>query len=232
MKRISTIVMVMALVSLTLFSCNEEASAPGFSGDLSSVEDSVSYALGINIGQNLKQSGFKNVNVQAMGKAIAEIYAGDSTSLNAEEAGALINNYMTKQSEVKADGAKEEGIAFLAENAGKEGVMTTASGLQYEVVEEGSGASPAATDNVTVHYHGTLIDGSVFDSSVERGEPATFPLNGVIPGWTEGLQLMKEGGKTRFYIPSELAYGDRAASELIGPGSTLIFDVELIKVGE
>lgn len=224
--------MVMALVSLTLFSCNEEASAPGFSGDLSSVEDSVSYALGINIGQNLKQSGFKNVNVQAMGKAIAEIYAGDSTSLNAEEAGALINNYMTKQSEVKADGAKEEGIAFLAENAGKEGVMTTASGLQYEVVEEGSGASPAATDNVTVHYHGTLIDGSVFDSSVERGEPATFPLNGVIPGWTEGLQLMKEGGKTRFYIPSELAYGDRAASELIGPGSTLIFDVELIKVGE
>jgi FKBP-type peptidyl-prolyl cis-trans isomerase FklB len=219
-------------VSITLFSCNEEASAPGFSGDLSSVEDSVSYALGINIGQNLKQSGFKNVNVQAMGKAIAEIYAGDSTSLNAEEAGALINNYMTKQSEVKADGAKEEGIAFLAENAGKEGVMTTASGLQYEVVEEGSGASPAATDNVTVHYHGTLIDGSVFDSSVERGEPATFPLNGVIPGWTEGLQLMKEGGKTRFYIPSELAYGDRAASELIGPGSTLIFDVELIKVGE
>lgn len=232
MKRISTIVMVMALVSLTLFSCNEEASAQDFSGDLSSVEDSVSYALGINIGQNLKQSGFKNVNVQAMGKAIAEIYAGDSTLLNAEEAGALINNYMTKQSEVKADGAKEEGIAFLAENAGKEGVMTTASGLQYEVVEEGSGASPAATDNVTVHYHGTLIDGSVFDSSVERGEPATFPLNGVIPGWTEGLQLMKEGGKTRFYIPSELAYGDRAASELIGPGSTLIFDVELIKVGE
>ncbi len=232
MKRISTIVMVMALVSLTLFSCNEEASAQDFSGDLSSVEDSVSYALGINIGQNLKQSGFKNVNVQAMGKAIAEIYAGDSTLLNAEEAGALINNYMTKQSEVKADGAKEEGIAFLAENAGKEGVMTTASGLQYEVVEEGSGASPAATDNVTVHYHGTLIDGSVFDSSVERGEPATFPLNGVIPGWTEGLQLMKEGGKTRFYIPSELAYGDRAASELIGPNSTLIFDVELIQVGE
>ena len=232
MKRISTIVMVMALVSLTLFSCNEEASAQDFSGDLSSVEDSVSYALGINIGQNLKQSGFKNVNVQAMGKAIAEIYAGDSTLLNAEEAGALINNYMTKQSEVKAEGAKEEGIAFLAENAGKEGVMTTASGLQYEVVEEGSGASPAATDNVTVHYHGTLIDGSVFDSSVERGEPATFPLNGVIPGWTEGLQLMKEGGKTRFYIPSELAYGDRAASELIGPNSTLIFDVELIQVGE
>ena len=232
MKRISTIVMVMALVSLTLFSCNEEASAQDFSGDLSSVEDSVSYALGINIGQNLKQSGFKNVNVQAMGKAIAEIYAGGSTLLNAEEAGALINNYMTKQSEVKAEGAKEEGIAFLAENAGKEGVMTTASGLQYEVVEEGSGASPAATDNVTVHYHGTLIDGSVFDSSVERGEPATFPLNGVIPGWTEGLQLMKEGGKTRFYIPSELAYGDRAASELIGPNSTLIFDVELIQVGE
>ena len=139
---------------------------------------------------------------------------------------------MAKQSEVKAQRAKQEGIDFLANNAAKEGVTVTASGLQYEVLTAGSGKSPVATDLVTVHYHGTLIDGTVFDSSVERGEPASFPLNGVIPGWTEGLQLMQEGGKTRFYIPSELAYGDRAASELIGPGSTLIFDVELIKVGE
>lgn len=232
MKKISKGLLAIALVSFALFSCNEETNSTGFSGELTTMEDSVSYALGVNVGQNLKQSGFDGINVEAMAKAISEIYAGDSAMMNAEEAGALINSYMAQKTAVEAEGAKQEGVEFLAENATKEGVIVTASGLQYEVVEEGTGASPSATDNVTVHYHGTLIDGTVFDSSVDRGEPATFPLNGVIPGWTEGLQLMKEGGKTRFYIPSELAYGDRAASELIGPGSTLIFDVELIKVGE
>lgn len=122
------------------------------------------------------------------------------------------------------------GEAFLAENAKKDGVITTSSGLQYQVVSEGSGASPNATSNVTVHYEGTTINGKVFDSSYKRGEPATFPLNRVIAGWTEGLQLMKEGGKTRFFIPANLAYGDRYAGPSIGPNSTLIFDVELIKV--
>lgn len=232
MKKLSKGLIAIALVSFALFSCNKDAGNSGFSGELSNGEDSVSYALGVNIGQNLKQSGFESVNVQAMAKAITEVYAGDSTGISSEEAGLLINDYMTKKTEEKAAGAKQEGIEFLSQNAGKEGVVTTASGLQYEVIKEGTGASPSATDQVTVHYHGTLIDGTVFDSSVDRGEPATFPLNGVIPGWTEGLQLMKEGGKNRFYIPSDLAYGDRGASELIGPGSTLIFDVELIKVGE
>ena len=124
---------------------------------------------------------------------------------------------------------KDAGIAFLAENSKKPGVVTTASGLQYQVITEGAGASPGATDNVTVHYKGTTIDGKEFDSSYKRGAPATFPLNRVIAGWTEGLQLMKEGGKSRLFIPSNLAYGERGAGRDIGPNSALIFDVELIK---
>jgi len=231
MKNLSNLVLTIAFGSIVLFSCNKPATS-GYSGAPANLNDSVSYALGINIGENLKQSGFETLNAEALAKAINEIYNGDSTLFTAEVAGQIINDFMAKQSEVKVQGAKQEGIDFMANNAAKEGVTVTASGLQYEVLTAGSGKSPVATDLVTVHYHGTLIDGTVFDSSVERGEPASFPLNGVIPGWTEGLQLMQEGGKTRFYIPSELAYGDRAASELIGPGSTLIFDVELIKVGE
>ena len=231
MKKISTLILTIAFGSIVLFSCNKTADK-AFTGAPANLNDSVSYALGINIGENLKKSGFENINAEALAKAINEIYKGDSTLFNVAEATEIINNFMMKQSEAKAESAKQAGIDFMSENAGKPGVMTTASGLQYEVIQEGAGLSPTAADMVTVHYHGTLIDGTVFDSSVERGQPATFPLSGVIPGWTEGLQLMKEGGKTRFYIPSELAYGDRAASELIGPGSTLIFDVELIKVGE
>lgn len=125
---------------------------------------------------------------------------------------------------------KAAGVAFLAENAKKPNIVTTASGLQYEVLTEGTGTSPSATDSVTVHYKGTTIDGAEFDSSYKRGAPATFPLNRVIAGWTEGVQLMKEGAKYRFYIPSDLAYGPRGAGQAIGPNSTLIFDIELIKV--
>jgi FKBP-type peptidyl-prolyl cis-trans isomerase FklB len=231
MKNLSNLLLTIAFGSIVLISCNKPATE-GFSGAPANLTDSVSYALGINIGENLKQSGFETINAEALAKAINAIYNGDSTFFTVEIAGQIINDYMAKQGEAEAQGAKQAGIDFLAENATKEGVTSTPSGLQYEVITAGTGKSPVATDVVTVHYHGTLIDGTVFDSSVERGEPASFPLNGVIPGWTEGLQLMKEGGKTRFYIPSELAYGDRAASELIGPSSTLIFDVELIKVGE
>lgn len=129
-----------------------------------------------------------------------------------------------------ADSAQERGQKFLKENASKDGVKTTSSGLQYKITQEGTGKSPKATDNVVVHYKGTLLDGTVFDSSYKRGEPATFPLNRVIPGWTEGLQLLKEGGKATLYIPSQLAYGSRGAGGIIGPDETLIFDVELIKI--
>ena len=142
----------------------------------------------------------------------------------------VVQSFMQKQQESAGATAKEEGIAFLAENKGKEGVKVTSSGLQYTVIKEGSGPRPAATDNVTVHYEGTLISGEVFDSSYKRGEPTSFPLNGVIKGWTEELQLMQPGAKYRFYIPQELAYGSRGAGGQIKPYSTLIFDVELISI--
>ena len=151
--------------------------------------------------------------------------------MTAAEADALVRMEMTKLKDQQAQAAKAEGEAFLADNAQKEGINTTPSGLQYIHTAEGSGASPDANDEVTVHYRGTLLDGTEFDSSFKRGEPISFPLNGVIKGWTEGLQLMKEGGKTTFYIPQDLAYGARPApGGAIPPYAALIFDVELIKV--
>ncbi|MCB9255796.1 MAG: FKBP-type peptidyl-prolyl cis-trans isomerase [Chitinophagales bacterium] len=230
MKKIVLGVFTLAFASMALFSCNDKCT-DHYSGTAENLSDSLGYALGVNIGENLKKSGFEEINEQAMAQAIKDIYAG-TASMNSADAESFINNYMMQLSEKKAAEAAGEGLAFLEENGKRDGVITTASGLQYEVLTEGSGASPSATDVVTVHYHGTLIDGTIFDSSVDRGEPASFPLNGVIAGWTEGLQLMKEGGKTRFYIPSNLAYGERGAGQTIGPGATLIFDVELLKVGE
>lgn len=230
MKKISIAILGVAILSFTMMSCNKTCTEH-YSGTPSTVSDSIGYALGVSIGENLKKSGFEDINEQAMAAAIKDAYAGTAT-MTAADAEMLINNYMMKIAEAKSAEASQAGQAFLTENAGKPGVVTTASGLQYQVIQEGSGASPSATDMVTVHYHGTLTDGTVFDSSVDRGEPTSFPLNGVIAGWTEGLQLMKEGGKTRFFIPANLAYGDRGAGQMIGPGATLIFDVELIKVGE
>ena len=143
---------------------------------------------------------------------------------------AIIATLMSLPISSNADSASEKGEAFLKENASKDGVKTTASGLQYKITKEGAGKSPKATDTVVVHYAGKLLDGTEFDSSIKRGEPATFPLNRVIPGWTEGLQLLKEGGKATLYIPSKLAYGERGAGGKIGPNETLIFEVELIKI--
>lgn len=227
-----SILLILTVLSSTLFfvSCQKGAGTTD-EVSLTNSTDSLSYALGVSIGENIKRSGFEELNYNAIAKAIESVYSGNAT-MTVEDAGTYINEVMMAKESAKAEEAKAAGQKFLTENAQKEGVITTASGLQYEVIEEGTGTTPAATDQVTVHYHGTLTDGTVFDSSVERNEPATFPLNGVIAGWTEGLQLMKEGGKTRFYIPSDLAYGDRAMGDIIKPGSTLIFDVELIKVGE
>lgn len=232
MKKIQHFFALIAVSSLFLIACNNTSTSGDSDVALLTIEDSLAYALGVNIGENLKQSGFDELNTAALELALQNVYSGDSTLISVEDAAQVINKFMQAKSEEKAAGAKQAGQEFLAENGKRDGVVTTASGLQYEVVVEGTGASPSATDQVTVHYHGTLIDGTVFDSSVDRGQPATFPLNGVIPGWTEALQLMKEGGKSILYIPSDLAYGDQAASEQIGPGSTLIFEVELIKVGE
>lgn len=192
--------------------------------------DTVSYSLGVNIGTNLKSQGFGDVNLATMLKAMEDVMGSKTLAINEEDANMHIQNYFTTLMEKKSEEGKKKGQEFLAANAKKAGVTTTASGLQYEVIKMGDGAKPAATDKVTVHYHGTLIDGTVFDSSVERGQPATFPLNGVIAGWTEALQLMPVGSKFRIFLPSELAYGERGAGQMIGPHSTLIFEVELLSI--
>ncbi len=192
--------------------------------------DKLSYAWGMALGQQLRGMGVENLDKEAFNEAVAAAFDGKETKISAEEAQKLIQEYLQELTSKKEAQIKAVGEKFLAENGKKENVITTASGLQYLVEKEGTGAQPAATDEVTVHYTGKLLDGTVFDSSVSRGEPATFPLNRVIPGWTEGVQLMKEGGKYTFFIPSDLAYGPQGVPNAIPPHSTLIFDVELIKV--
>ena len=192
--------------------------------------DKISYALGLGIGQQLKSMNIENFNVQDFTQSICDVLTGAEPAISHREAQTLLNEYFDRQARKQAEGAIAEGKVFLEANAKKEGVTVTKSGLQYQVLREGTGRSPKATDKVRCHYEGTLIDGTVFDSSYCRGEPADFPLNGVIPGWTEGVQLMKEGAKYRFFIPYLLGYGERGAGSSIPPYSTLIFDVELVKV--
>ena len=191
--------------------------------------DKVSYALGMSIGRQLQQMNAAEVNVDDFAQAIKDVFAS-KTSLTDSEAQQAVQDFFQRKAEEQAGAAKAEGEAFLAENAKKEGVVSLPSGLQYQVLREGDGRKPAATDQVECHYEGTLINGQVFDSSYQRGETATFGLNQVIAGWTEGLQLMQEGAKYRFFIPYHLAYGERGAGQSIPPFATLIFDVELVKV--
>lgn len=191
-------------------------------------KDSVSYALGITMAETLKKSGIAEYNEELLKKAISDHLAGKG-SFDAATADKIYKEETKKIADKKLIETKQAGDAFLANNKKSKLIQTTPSGLQYKHTQEGTGAMPDGNDKVTVHYHGTLIDGTVFDSSVQRGTPATFGLNQVIPGWTEGLQYMKEGGKTTFYIPSELAYGSRNQNKIPG-NSTLIFEVELIKV--
>ena len=190
----------------------------------------ISYALGLGIGHQLKNMGIEDFSLEDFTRSISDVLSDAKPAISHREAQALLNEYFDKQARDQAKDAIAEGKVFLEENAKKEGVITTKSGLQYQVLTEGSGRSPKATDKVRCHYEGWLINGNVFDSSYQRGEPADFPLNGVIPGWTEGVQLMKEGAKYRFFIPYILGYGERGAGSNIPPYSTLIFDVELIKV--
>ena len=191
--------------------------------------DKVSYALGMSIGRQLQQMNAAEVNVDDFAQAIKDVFAS-KTSLADSEAQQAVQDFFQRKAEEQAGAAKAEGEAFLAENAKKEGVVSLPSGLQYQVLREGDGRKPAATDQVECHYEGTLINGQVFDSSYQRGQTATFGLNQVIAGWTEGLQLMQEGAKYRFFIPYHLAYGERGAGQSIPPFATLIFDVELVKV--
>lgn len=192
--------------------------------------DKVSYALGLGIGRQLEEMGANDIVAEDFAAAMKDVLTGAELKIDETEAQAMVQNYLQKKNEEKVQKAKAEGEAFLVENGKKDGVVTLPSGLQYQVLKEGNGKSPKATDQVKCHYEGTLVNGKVFDSSYRRGEPATFPLNGVIAGWTEGLQLMKEGAKYRFFIPFNLAYGTRGAGQDIPPYAALIFDVELIEV--
>lgn len=224
------LVIAIALACATL-------SQAALTAELETQEQKLGYIIGMDIGNSLKQQG-ADIDLEALFEAIETIYSGGEPALSAEEAASIRDAYIaerraaveTEREELAAENAAE-GEAFLRENLTKEGVMVTESGLQYQVLEQGEGPKPAASDRVRVHYRGTLLDGQEFDSSYARGEPATFVLNQVIPGWTEGLQLMPVGSKYKFYIPSDLAYGPQGGRS-IEPNATLIFEVELLGIEE
>ncbi len=198
--------------------------------DLKSKKDKLSYAVGIQIGGNLMQSGFQDMDTDILTNGIKHVIDGKELLLPIEEVMGIINeSYQEFKNKSEIENAAA-GESYLAENKSKEGVVTLASGLQYRILKEGSGQKPTASDQVTTHYEGKTIDGSIFDSSFERGEPATFPVNGVIAGWTEALQLMSVGSVYELVIPSDLAYGKQGAGADIAPNSTLIFKVELIAI--
>jgi FKBP-type peptidyl-prolyl cis-trans isomerase len=233
-KRILLFALALQLPALGLFAQDPKPAEPP-KLDPAAVKTKASYAIGHNIGSEFKENGFE-LDVDELVTGLKEALAGKESKLKPAELQQVMTAFresIQAQQKVKAEAAaqknKAAGEKFLAENAKKEGVKVTESGLQYKVVKEGTGASPKATDKVNVHYHGTLLDGTVFDSSVQREEPVSFPLNQVIKGWTEGLQLMKVGGKTTFYIPSDLAYGESERGPG-GPHSTLVFEVELLDI--
>ena len=220
---------IIILSSLILFiACKTEKTNK--TANLITELDSVSYSLGVNIGENIKTQ-FEDINLDNFEAGIKDVLEKDvEAKISDNQAQAIIQSYFSKKQQKQSESVIEEGINFLRENGKREGVTTLASGLQYEVINDGTGPKPTIEDNVTTHYHGTLIDGTVFDSSVDRGEPASFPVGGVIKGWTEALQLMAVGSKWKLYVPYDLAYGERGAGPQIGPYSTLIFEVELISI--
>ncbi|HAG49807.1 MAG: hypothetical protein A2X87_01960 [Deltaproteobacteria bacterium GWC2_42_51] len=225
--------LLIALVGIALVACQTSADDKTV---LKNEKDKISYSIGINIGTNFKNQSI-DVDVDALVKGIKDAISGNKTLLSEKEVQetltAFQNDMRTKQAErakAMAEKNKKEGETFLTENKKKEGIKTAANGLQYKIIKEGSGKKPKSTDTVTVHYRGTTIDGTEFDSSYKRGEPTSFPVNEVIPGWTEALQLMPVGSKWQLFIPSNLAYGERGAGPQIGPNATLLFEVELISI--
>lgn len=229
MKAITTAALALGLLAGSAFAADTKMT-------LKDNKDKVSYSIGLNIAKSMKQEGL-DINPDALAAAMKDVFAGAKPQLSEEEVQAVMQEFQKDMMAKRAKGQQEglaknkaEGEKFLADNKKKEGIKTTASGLQYKVIKDGTGKTPKATDTVSTHYRGTLISGKEFDSSYKRGEPAEFPVNGVIKGWTEALQLMKEGSKWQLFIPSELAYGERGAGQDIGPNSTLIFDIELLKV--
>ena len=233
MKTIYSSVLLIGI--LTFISCNNMNTTekePIVLNEESSEISRVSYSLGISIANNLKQQNFDSITIEALSKGIEDVYSQNELMVSQEEANEIIQNYFKAKADKKAIENIDLGKKFLEENKTKEGVVTLASGMQYQVITEGTGDTPSLESKVTTHYHGTLIDGTVFDSSVDRGQPASFPVNGVIPGWTEALQLMKVGSKWKLFIPSELAYGPNSPGGAIGPNATLIFDVELLSIDQ
>lgn len=224
------------LAVLALFGCNQNNTSTNKT-ELATSIDSVSYAIGTSLGKNISND-FPEFNLDAFNQAIKdEMDTAVASKIDAAKGQQIIQTYFAEKEKIKKEEEKmsfqsniEKGEKFLSENGKREGVTTLASGLQYEVISEGNGPKPELTDMVETHYHGTLLDGTVFDSSVDRGEPVSFPVNGVIPGWTEALQLMQVGAKWKLYIPYNLAYGENGAGAAIGPYSTLIFEVELIGI--
>jgi FKBP-type peptidyl-prolyl cis-trans isomerase FklB len=198
--------------------------------DNDKIMEKISYALGLSIGNNFRNSGIRDVNAGDFMKGLSDVLSGVQPAIGYQEAKEIINAYFMELQREKSTLNKEAGVEFLRINREKVGVVELPSGLQYEVLKQGKGAKPKASDSVKCHYHGTLINGVVFDSSVQRGEPAVFGVSQVIPGWVEALQRMETGAKWRLFIPSELAYGERGAGEAIEPDSTLIFDVELLDI--
>ncbi len=192
--------------------------------------EKVSYALGLSLGNNLLGSGVTTLDYSKIAKGIEDVLEQKATDMAAEEAQAVITEFFQSLQSVQADKAQAEGKAFLAQNASRAEVVTLASGLQYEILTEGNGAIPTAEQTVKVHYHGTTLDGNVFDSSVRRGEPTSFGVTQVISGWVEALQLMPVGSKWKLFIPSDLAYGAQGAGQAIAPHATLIFEVELLDI--
>ncbi len=234
MLKIMSIIVSVVFFFLIIWSCGSIKNGEEIT--LQTKKDSVSYSIGMNIGTNMK-SQQEDVDPDILVLGIKDVITGEKPKLTDEEAKKVMmawqQEMMNKQKQDMSGKVEENqklGETFLAENKTREGVVTTESGLQYKILKEGSGPSPAVTDKVTVHYHGMLIDGTVFDSSVDRGQPASFPVNGVIPGWVEALQLMKTGAKWKLFIPPALAYGERGAGNVIGPHATLIFDVELLSI--
>lgn len=229
MKAITTAALALGLLAGSAFAADTKMT-------LKDNKDKVSYSIGLNIAKSMKQEGL-DINPDALAAAMKDVFAGAKPQLSEEEVQTVMQEFQKDMMAKRAKGQQEglaknkaEGEKFLADNKKKEGIKTTASGLQYKVIKDGTGKTPKATDTVSTHYRGTLISGKEFDSSYKRGEPAEFPVNGVIKGWTEALQLMKEGAKWQLFIPSDLAYGERGAGQDIGPNSTLIFDIELLSV--
>jgi FKBP-type peptidyl-prolyl cis-trans isomerase FklB len=232
---------LLKLVSISTLSCifclnSAFAQAPTAS-PLKTELDSLAYAIGVSVAGSVKSQGLSDINPDILARAIGDVLKNRPALLTPDQSNQALNTYFTKKNEEmqrqaaeKAAQNKKAGEAFLEQNKKRSGVITTASGLQYEVVKMGEGPKPAATDRVKTHYHGTLIDGTVFDSSVQRGTPAEFPVNGVITGWQEALQLMPVGSKFKLYLPSEIAYGDRGAGQMIAPGAALVFEVELLEI--